>query len=149
MSGINKHGERPLRISDCLSSNVPLTSDKILNLSSLFAQLLLAVKDKFNCLSHQRTEDAQTTEPWRVNEMKNDLRYLTSFSPEVDKAYEWKYHLSCFYVSDEETLELWPSVCKHEAREYLKMCDSGMSPTDADEGQERKTAVKTIVGSSP
>nr|KAJ0215605.1 hypothetical protein LSAT_V11C300109260 [Lactuca sativa] len=55
--------------------------------------------------------------------LKN-VRYVTSFSPEVDKAYEWKDHLSCFYVSDEETLELWPSICKHEALQYLKTCDS-------------------------
>ncbi|CAI9290909.1 unnamed protein product [Lactuca saligna] len=43
---------------------------ELLNLSPLFAQLLLVVKDMFNCLSHQRTWDAQTTEPWPVNETK-------------------------------------------------------------------------------
>ncbi|XP_023734211.1 feruloyl CoA ortho-hydroxylase F6H1-3 [Lactuca sativa] len=58
------------------------------------------------------------------NTPSKNVRYLTSFSPEVDKAYEWKDQLSCFYVSDEETLKFWPSVCKHEALEYLKTCDS-------------------------
>nr|KAJ0220672.1 hypothetical protein LSAT_V11C200059640 [Lactuca sativa] len=60
------------------------------------------------------------------SEEKKKHLYLTSFSLEVDKAYEWKDHLSCFYVSDEETLELWPSVCKHEALKYLKTCDLGI-----------------------
>ncbi|CAH1424397.1 unnamed protein product [Lactuca virosa] len=58
------------------------------------------------------------------NSPSKNVTILTSFNPDVDKAYEWKDHLSCFYVSDEEALEFWPSVCKHQLLEYLKTCDS-------------------------
>ncbi|KAI3740621.1 hypothetical protein L2E82_31091 [Cichorium intybus] len=58
------------------------------------------------------------------NSPTKNVRFLTSFNPEVDKAYEWKDHLSCFYVSDKEALEFWPSVCKHQVLEYMKTCDS-------------------------
>ncbi|KAI3768783.1 hypothetical protein L2E82_19617 [Cichorium intybus] len=58
------------------------------------------------------------------NSPTKNVRFLTSFNPEMDKVYEWKDHLSCFYVSDEEALELWPSICKNQVLEYLKMCDS-------------------------
>ncbi|CAH1434443.1 unnamed protein product [Lactuca virosa] len=54
------------------------------------------------------------------NSPTKNVRFLTSFRPEVDKAYEWKDHLSCFYVSDEEALKFWPSVCRHQVLEYLK-----------------------------
>ncbi|KAL4581587.1 hypothetical protein LXL04_006110 [Taraxacum kok-saghyz] len=57
------------------------------------------------------------------NSPTKNVRLLTSFNPDVDQAYEWKDHLSCFYVSDEEALEFWPSICKHQVLEYLKTCD--------------------------
>lgn len=41
-----------------------------------------------------------------------NVRLVTSFIPEVDKAYEWKDYLSCFYVSDDEAFAYWPSVCR-------------------------------------
>ncbi|KAI3740620.1 hypothetical protein L2E82_31090 [Cichorium intybus] len=58
------------------------------------------------------------------NSPSKNVRFLTSFNPDVDKAYEWKDHLSCFYVSEEEALEFWPSICKHQVLEYLKTCES-------------------------
>ncbi|CAH1439300.1 unnamed protein product [Lactuca virosa] len=58
------------------------------------------------------------------NTPSKNVRFLTSFNPDVDKAYEWKDHLSCFYVSDEEALQYWPTICKHEVLEYLKSCES-------------------------
>ncbi|XP_023742667.2 uncharacterized protein LOC111890817 [Lactuca sativa] len=75
--------------------------------------------------------------------LKN-VRYVTSFSPEVDKAYEWKDHLSCFYVSDEETLELWPSICKHEALQYLKTCDSLLEKALERSGNDLDSAIKSL-----
>ena len=46
------------------------------------------------------------------NTPSKNVRFLTSLNPDVDKAYEWKDHLSCFYVSDEEALQYWPTICK-------------------------------------
>jgi feruloyl-CoA ortho-hydroxylase len=40
------------------------------------------------------------------------VRFGTSFSPEAEKALEWKDYLSLFYVSEDEASALWPSVCK-------------------------------------
>jgi feruloyl-CoA ortho-hydroxylase len=42
----------------------------------------------------------------------NNVRFGTSFSPEAEKALEWKDYLSLFYVSEDEASALWPSVCK-------------------------------------
>lgn len=41
-----------------------------------------------------------------------NVRLLSSFIPEIDKAFEWKDYLTCFYVSDEDAFEFWPSVCR-------------------------------------
>ena len=40
----------------------------------------------------------------------NNVRYGTSFTPQAEKALEWKDFLSLFYVSDDEAAALWPSV---------------------------------------
>ncbi|XP_022892556.1 feruloyl CoA ortho-hydroxylase 1-like [Olea europaea var. sylvestris] len=50
----------------------------------------------------------------------NNVRYGTSFSPQAEKALEWKDWLSFFYVSDEEAAAFWPSICRDEALEYRK-----------------------------
>ncbi|CAI9774470.1 unnamed protein product [Fraxinus pennsylvanica] len=50
----------------------------------------------------------------------NNVRYGTSFNPQVEKALEWKDWLSLYYVSDEEAAALWPSICRDEALEYMK-----------------------------
>ncbi|KAL2557144.1 Feruloyl CoA ortho-hydroxylase 1 [Forsythia ovata] len=49
----------------------------------------------------------------------NNVRYGTSFSPQAEKALEWKDWLSLFYVSDEEAGAFWPSICRDEALEYM------------------------------
>ncbi|KAL2540853.1 Feruloyl CoA ortho-hydroxylase 1 [Abeliophyllum distichum] len=49
----------------------------------------------------------------------NNVRYGTSFSPQAEKALEWKDWLSLFYVSDEEAATCWPSICRDEALEYM------------------------------
>ena len=46
------------------------------------------------------------------NSPTKNVRMLSSFVPEVDKAMEWKDYLSCFYVSDDEAMAFWPSVCR-------------------------------------
>ncbi|GKB16074.1 hypothetical protein Tco_0849997 [Tanacetum coccineum] len=35
-----------------------------------------------------------------------------NFTPEAEKALEWKDYLSLFFVSDDEFATLWPSVCR-------------------------------------
>lgn len=42
----------------------------------------------------------------------NSVRFGTSFSPDSEKALEWKDYLSLFYVSEEEASALWPPECK-------------------------------------
>lgn len=42
----------------------------------------------------------------------NSVRFGTSFSPQAEKALEWKDYLSLFYVSEEEASALWPPACK-------------------------------------
>ncbi|GKF02066.1 feruloyl CoA ortho-hydroxylase 1-like protein, partial [Tanacetum coccineum] len=42
----------------------------------------------------------------------NSIRFGTSFTPEAEKALEWKDYLSLFFVSDDEFATLWPSVCR-------------------------------------
>nr|GMD16457.1 feruloyl CoA ortho-hydroxylase 1-like [Ipomoea batatas] len=51
------------------------------------------------------------------------VRYSTSFLPQIEKALEWKDHLSMFYVSDEEAAQYWPPSCRDDALEYLKSCE--------------------------
>ncbi|XP_037491152.1 LOW QUALITY PROTEIN: feruloyl CoA ortho-hydroxylase F6H1-3-like [Jatropha curcas] len=50
----------------------------------------------------------------------NNVRFGTSFSPDAEKALEWKDYLSLFYVSEDEASALWPSACKDECLEYMK-----------------------------
>ncbi|CAK9186948.1 unnamed protein product [Ilex paraguariensis] len=50
----------------------------------------------------------------------NNVRFGTSFSPQAEKALEWKDYLSLFYVSDDEATAFWPPVCKDEALEFVK-----------------------------
>uniref|UniRef100_A0A6N2M7K7 Fe2OG dioxygenase domain-containing protein n=1 Tax=Salix viminalis TaxID=40686 RepID=A0A6N2M7K7_SALVM len=50
----------------------------------------------------------------------NNVRFGTSFSPEAEKALEWKDYLSLFYVSEDEASALWPSVCRDHVLEYMK-----------------------------
>ncbi|KAF2320396.1 hypothetical protein GH714_027389 [Hevea brasiliensis] len=61
----------------------------------------------------------------------NSVRFGTSFSPDAEKALEWKDYLSLFYVSEEEASALWPSACKDEVLEYMKrsqiLCQKLMS----------------------
>lgn len=42
----------------------------------------------------------------------NNVRFGTSFTPEAEKALEWKDYLSLFFVSDDEAASLWPPVCR-------------------------------------
>lgn len=46
------------------------------------------------------------------NSPTKNVRLLTSFIPEVDKVWEWKDYLTCFYVSEDEATAFWPSVCR-------------------------------------
>lgn len=48
----------------------------------------------------------------KENTPSHNVRFGTSFTPHVEKALEWKDFLSCFYVSDEEVMANWPSVCR-------------------------------------
>ncbi|ESW06301.1 hypothetical protein PHAVU_010G036100 [Phaseolus vulgaris] len=56
----------------------------------------------------------------KENSPSNHVRYGSSFSPEAEKALEWKDYLSLFYVSDHEAQTTWPSACRDEALEYMK-----------------------------
>ncbi|XP_065871377.1 feruloyl CoA ortho-hydroxylase F6H1-3-like [Euphorbia lathyris] len=49
-----------------------------------------------------------------------NVRFGTSFSPDSEKALEWKDYLSMFYVSEEEASAYWPPQCKDECIEYMK-----------------------------
>jgi len=48
----------------------------------------------------------------KENSPSNHVRYGSSFSPEAEKALEWKDYLSLFYVSDHEAQTTWPSACR-------------------------------------
>ncbi|KAL5560183.1 hypothetical protein UlMin_036394 [Ulmus minor] len=50
----------------------------------------------------------------------NNVRYGTSFTPQAEKALEWKDFLSLFYVSDDEASALWPSACKDQVLEFMR-----------------------------
>ncbi|KAI3688259.1 hypothetical protein L1987_81970 [Smallanthus sonchifolius] len=50
----------------------------------------------------------------------NHVRYGTSFTPEAEKALEWKDYLSLFFVSDDEAASFWPPVCRNQALEYMR-----------------------------
>lgn len=48
----------------------------------------------------------------KENSPTNNVRYGTSFSPEVERSLEWKDWLSLFYTSEDEASSLWPQECK-------------------------------------
>ena len=48
----------------------------------------------------------------KENSASNNVRYGTSFTPQSEKALEWKDFLSLFYVSEEEASALWPVACR-------------------------------------
>ncbi|GMJ11344.1 hypothetical protein like AT1G55290 [Hibiscus trionum] len=50
----------------------------------------------------------------------NNVRFGTSFTPQAEKALEWKDYLSLFYVSEHEASALWPSVCREQVLDYMK-----------------------------
>ncbi|XP_059280927.1 feruloyl CoA ortho-hydroxylase F6H1-3-like [Lycium ferocissimum] len=50
----------------------------------------------------------------------NNVRFGTSFTPQDEKALEWKDYLSLFYVSDEEATALWLSACRDEALQFMR-----------------------------
>ena len=49
----------------------------------------------------------------KENSASNNVRYSTSFTPQAEKALEWKDFLSLFFVSEEEASALWPSSCRY------------------------------------
>ncbi|KAG6679526.1 hypothetical protein I3843_14G135300 [Carya illinoinensis] len=56
----------------------------------------------------------------KENSPSNNVRFGTSFTPQAEKALEWKDYLSLFYVSEDEASALWPPVCKDQVLEYMK-----------------------------
>nr|GEY67720.1 feruloyl CoA ortho-hydroxylase 1-like [Tanacetum cinerariifolium] len=79
----------------------------------------------------------------------NNIRFGTSFTPEAEKALEWKDYLSLFLVSDDEAATLWPSVCRNQALEYIKSSKlvvkkllmillNGLNLKEIDEAKESK-----------
>ncbi|PWA91851.1 2-oxoglutarate (2OG) and Fe(II)-dependent oxygenase superfamily protein [Artemisia annua] len=79
----------------------------------------------------------------------NSIRFGTSFTPEAEKALEWKDYLSLFFVSDDEAETLWPSVCRNQALEYIKSSElvvkkllkilmNGLNVKEVDEAKESK-----------
>ncbi|XVE90466.1 hypothetical protein DITRI_Ditri20bG0080200 [Diplodiscus trichospermus] len=50
----------------------------------------------------------------------NNVRFGTSFSPQAEKALEWKDYLSLFYASQEKASALWPPVCRDQVLDYMK-----------------------------
>ncbi|XP_019163426.1 PREDICTED: feruloyl CoA ortho-hydroxylase 1-like [Ipomoea nil] len=59
----------------------------------------------------------------KENSPTTNVRYGTSFAPHAEKALEWKDYLSLFYVSDEQANSLWPSACREEALNFLKITE--------------------------
>ncbi|KAL4303136.1 hypothetical protein GQ457_10G014960 [Hibiscus cannabinus] len=50
----------------------------------------------------------------------NNVRFGTSFTPQAEKALEWKDYLSLFYVSKEEAYALWPTVCREQVLDFME-----------------------------
>lgn len=48
----------------------------------------------------------------KENSPSKHVRYGSSFSPEAEKALEWKDYLSLFYDSDAEAVATWPLACR-------------------------------------
>ncbi|WCJ18764.1 2-oxoglutarate (2OG) and Fe(II)-dependent oxygenase superfamily protein [Euphorbia peplus] len=88
-----------------VNHGVPLeVLDGVQNATYRFFGLPAAQKNKFS-------KDFSST---------NNVRYGTSFSPDSEKALEWKDYLSLFYVSEDEASSVWPSACRDECLEYMK-----------------------------
>ncbi|PWA56995.1 2-oxoglutarate (2OG) and Fe(II)-dependent oxygenase superfamily protein [Artemisia annua] len=47
----------------------------------------------------------------KAQSVTNNVRFGTSFTPEAEKALEWKDYLSLFFVSNDEAASLWPPIC--------------------------------------
>ncbi|KAL1293351.1 hypothetical protein HN51_053993 [Arachis hypogaea] len=60
----------------------------------------------------------------KENSPTKHVRYGSSFSPEAEKALEWKDYLSLFYVSEDEAIATWPYACRNEALEYMKKSEA-------------------------
>ncbi|MED6223334.1 hypothetical protein PIB30_073026 [Stylosanthes scabra] len=60
----------------------------------------------------------------KENSASKNVRYGSSFSPDAEKALEWKDYLSLFYVSDDEAIATWPHACRDEALEYMKKSEA-------------------------
>ena len=56
----------------------------------------------------------------KENSTSNNVRYGTSFTPQAEKALEWKDFLSLFFVSEEEASALWPPTFRDDAIEYMR-----------------------------
>ncbi|XP_021766142.1 feruloyl CoA ortho-hydroxylase 2-like, partial [Chenopodium quinoa] len=77
------------------------------------------------------------------------LKYGTSFSPDFEKVFEWKDHLSLFVNSEEDALAHWPLPCRDEALEYLrstenvirKLCNILMKGLNVHEIDEQKESL--------
>ncbi|KAH7560387.1 hypothetical protein JRO89_XS10G0009000 [Xanthoceras sorbifolium] len=52
--------------------------------------------------------------------LDNVKKATYGFTPQAEKALEWKDYLSLFYVSEEEAAALWPPVCKDQILEYMR-----------------------------
>ncbi|GMN56919.1 hypothetical protein TIFTF001_026028 [Ficus carica] len=84
----------------------------------------------------------------KENTVSNNVRYMTSFIPEVEKALEWKDYLSLFYVSEDEASRLWPAACKDQVLEYMNKSEKvinqllsvlmkGLNVTEIDSEKEK------------
>ncbi|GKA79880.1 feruloyl CoA ortho-hydroxylase 1-like protein [Tanacetum coccineum] len=74
----------------------------------------------------------------------NSILFGTSFTPEAEKALEWKDYLSLFFVSDDEAATLWPSVCRNikssklVVKKLLMILLNGLNVKEIDEAKESK-----------
>ncbi|XP_017625683.1 feruloyl CoA ortho-hydroxylase F6H1-3-like [Gossypium arboreum] len=60
----------------------------------------------------------------KEHSLSNNVRFGTSFTPQAEKALEWKDYLSLFYVSEEEAFALWPSVCREQVLDYMRKSEA-------------------------
>ncbi|GKV21773.1 hypothetical protein SLEP1_g31721 [Rubroshorea leprosula] len=81
--------------------------DRVQDATHLFFGLPAAEKNKYS----------------KDHSPSNSVRFGTSFSPQAEKALEWKDYLSLFYVSEEEAAALWPPACRDEVFEFMKGSD--------------------------
>ncbi|GMJ11343.1 hypothetical protein like AT1G55290 [Hibiscus trionum] len=94
----------------CMTNVVPRDGPRTLVLENVkdatyrFFKLPAEVKNKYS----------------KKHSFSNNVRFGTSFTPQAEKALEWKDYLSFFYVSEEEAYALWPSVCMEQVLDYMK-----------------------------